>query len=223
LQTRNEVQQLLQQQIGASGSGGMGAFQSNLELAHNQLDQYKDKLSQLGAGSGDMDMPDFKPNGEKTHPFLKRIELGTNIQTTGANYFFPSTTDFGLSLGYKLNNKSTIGIGGSYNVGWGQNINHIHITSNGASIRSFVDFELKRNLYLSGGYELNYQTAFTSISQNSSVTDWTHSGLLGLSKMVSLPGKLIKKTKLQVFWDFLSYCQIPRAQPFKFRVGYAFN
>jgi long-subunit fatty acid transport protein len=169
-----------------------------------------------------MSMPDFKPNNQKTHSFLKRLEIGTNLQTTRADYFFPTTTDFGLSLGYKLNDKSTVGIGGSYNVGWGQNINHIHVTSNGASLRSFVDIKLKKNIYFSGGYELNYQKAFTSFSQISSVSDWSRSGLLGLTKMVSLPGKVVKKTKVQIFWDFLSYYQVPRTQPIKFRIGYNF-
>jgi ATP-dependent protease HslVU (ClpYQ) peptidase subunit len=222
LQTRDQVQQLLQGQISGGSAGGMAALQSNLESAHQQLDQFKDKLSKLGSGSGDMSMPDFKPNDQKTHSILKRLEIGTNFQTTRANYYFPTTTDFGLSIGYKLNDKSTIGVGGSYNVGWGQNINHIHITSNGASLRSFVDVKLKKNIYFSGGYELNYQQAFTSFSQISSITDWSRSGLIGLSKMVSLPGKMIKKTKVQLFWDFLSYTQMPRTQPFKFRVGYNF-
>ena len=71
LQTRSQVQQLIQEQVGAGGSSGMAALQSNLESAHQQLDQYKGKLSSVG--SGDMDMPDFKPNQEKTKNFLKRV------------------------------------------------------------------------------------------------------------------------------------------------------
>jgi hypothetical protein len=222
LQTRDQVQQLLQGQISAGGAGGMAALQSNLESAHQQLDQFKDKLSKLGGGSGDMDMPDFKPNNQKTHPFLKRLELGANLQTTRANGYFPTTTDIGLSLGYKISDRSTVGIGGSYNIGWGKSINNIHVTSNGASLRSFIDVKMKKNFYLSGGYELNYQNAFTSLSQISSVSDWSRSGLIGISKIVSLTGKTIKKTKVQLFWDFLSYYQIPRTQPIKFRVGYNF-
>ena len=101
LQTREQVQQLLQGQISAGGAGGMAALQSNLESAHQQLDQFKDKLAKLGGGSGDIDMPDFKPNNQKTHPFLKRLELGVNLQTTRANGFFPTTTDLGISLGWK--------------------------------------------------------------------------------------------------------------------------
>jgi hypothetical protein len=223
LQTRVQVQQLIQGQVGAGGSSGMAALQSNLESAHQQLDQFKDKLSSLGSGSGDMDMPDFQPNPQKTKSFLKRIELGTNMQTTRANYFFPSTTDIGLSIGYKLPGNNIIGIGGSYKIGWGQNISHIRLSSEGASIRSFLDIKLKKSFYASGGYELNYQQAFTSFSQISSVNDWTRSGLIGISKIVSLGGKVVRKTKVQILWDFLWYSQEPRtASPFKFRVGYNF-
>ena len=167
-------------------------------------------------------MPDFKPNGQKTHPFLKRLELGVNIQTTRANGYFPSTTDFGLSLGYKISNKSTIGIGGSYNVGWGTSINHIHFSSQGVGIRSFIDVQIKKNIYISGGYEENYTTPFTTLAQLQTTSLWQRSGLIGLSKMVSLPGKVVKKTKVSLLWNFLSYYQQPRTQPILFRVGYAF-
>jgi hypothetical protein len=222
LQTRDQVQQLMNGQISAGGAGGMAAFQSNLESAHDQLDQFKDKLAKLGGGSGSIDMPDFKPNNQKTKSLMQRLELGVNLQTTKANGYFPSTTDFGLSLGYKISNKSTIGIGGSYNMGWGTSINHIHFSSQGMSIRSFIDVQIKKNIYISGGFEENYVTPFTSLAQLRTTSMWQRSGLIGLSKMVSLPGKVVKKTKISILWDFLSYYQIPPSQAFVFRVGYNF-
>ena len=222
LQTRDQVMQLMQGQISSGGSNGMAALQSNLESAHQQLDQFKDKLSQLGGGSGDIDMPKFKPNNQKTKPFLKRLELGTNLQTTRSSYFFPTTTDIGLSLGYKLGNKGTAGIGISYKIGWGSSINHISVSSQGVGLRSFLDMKLKGNFYISGGYEENYQQPFNSFQDIRDLRAWQHSGLLGVSKMVSFTGKPIKKTKVQLLWDFLSYYQLPRTQPIKFRVGYNF-
>ena len=53
LQTRDQVNNLIQGQIAAGGSGGAAALQSNLQSAESQLDGYKDKLSKLGSGSGD--------------------------------------------------------------------------------------------------------------------------------------------------------------------------
>jgi hypothetical protein len=223
LQTRSQVQQLIQGQVGAGGSSGMAALQSNLESAHQQLDQFKDKLSSLGSGSGDMDMPDFRLNPNKTHSFMKRIELGTNLQTTRANYFFLTTVDLGLSVGYRASDRISFGVGGSYKISCGRNISHVRLSSTGVSVRSFLDVFLKKNFYASTGFEMNFQQAFTSLSQISPVNDWSRSGLIGISKIVSLAGKVVKKTKVQLLWDFFWYSQYPRtASPFKFRVGYNF-
>jgi hypothetical protein len=66
------------------------------------------------------------------------------MQTQKATNYFPVTSDLGLSLGYKLNDKSVIGFGASYKVGMGRAWNHISITSEGAGLRSFVDWKIKR-------------------------------------------------------------------------------
>jgi hypothetical protein len=54
------------------------------------------------------------------------------------------------------------------------------------------------------------------------VNDWTRSGLVGISKVVSLNSKFFKKTKVQLLLDIISFYQIPRTNPVKFRVGYSF-
>jgi hypothetical protein len=220
LQTRAQVQSLIQGQLSAAGSNGQQVLQQNLQAAQAQLNQFKDKLKQLGNGSGDMEMPDFKPNNQRTKNFLQRLEIGTNMQSTKSNYFFPTTTDLGLSIGYKLSDKSTIGIGGSYKVGWGKDTRNIVVTSQGAGLRSFLDVKLKGSFYASGGFEYNYQP--TDSTGGLINKDWTSSGLVGISKIVSLKTKFLKKTKLQLLWDFLSYRQSPRIQPLKFRVSYGF-
>ncbi len=222
LQTRDEVQQLMQQQISSGGAGGVAAMQSNLESAHQELDQFKDKLSSLGAGSGDIDMPNFKPNIQKTRSFLNRLDLGINMQTTKANWYFPSTTDIGLSIGYKIFKGNVIGIGGSYKIGWGTNIREVRLTSQGMSLRSFVDIQVKKSFIISGGFEENLLTPFTSLSQTQVTSLWQKSGLIGVSKLVSLPGKVVKKTKASLLWDFLSSYESPRTEAIKFRIQYGF-
>jgi hypothetical protein len=114
LQTRTQVNGLIQQQIAAGGPNGMAQFQQNLQQAQSQLQELKGKLLKYGSGNSEDEMPDFKPNGQKTKSFLQRLEYGTNMQTTRSNGFFPVTSDLGLSMGYKLNEKSIIGIGASY-------------------------------------------------------------------------------------------------------------
>ncbi|MBN9385775.1 MAG: hypothetical protein J0H74_33780 [Chitinophagaceae bacterium] len=222
LQTRDQVAALINQQVAAGGAGGQTALQANLQSAQSQLDGYKDKLSKLGAGSGDIDMPDFKPNNQKTKSFWRRLEYGTNFQTTRNSYYFPTVSDFGLSVGYKLTDRSTVGLGASYKLGWGNGIQHIAFSSQGAGLRSFVEIKIKGSLFASGGMELNYTTPFSTYQQLRNWDTWTKSGLVGVTKTVSMKSRVFKKTKVSLLWDFLSYRQVPRTQAVIFRVGYGF-
>ena len=211
---------------GAGGSSGgvdvSSITQQSMQSATDQVDQLRAKLSSLGNSTGpNVDIPNFNPNSQKTKSLLKRLEYGFNIQTVHSTYFYPSTTDIGLSLGYKLNDKNVIGIGASYKLGWGQDLSHISLTSQGMSLRSFVDINLKKSFYVSGGFEYNYQQPL-KLADVPSLKNWQPSGLVGISKIVSLKTKVLSKTNLQLLWDFLSYQQVPKPSPFVFRVGYSF-
>jgi hypothetical protein len=224
LQTRAQVNNLIQQQIAAGGPNAQQQFQQNMQEAQSQLNQLKNKIAQFGGNSSEDIMPEgFKPNQQKTKSFLQRLEWGTNIQSQKANGYFPVTSDIGLSLGYKLNDKSLVGIGASYKMGWGQNIRNINITHQGVGIRSFMDWKIKGSFWVSGGYEMNYRNEFNRIAVLKDMNAWQQSGMIGISKLVSLKTKFFKKTKLQLLWDFLSYEQVPRTQALVFRVGYAWR
>ena len=222
LQTRAQVNTLIQQQIAAGGPNAMEQFQQNMQSAQSQLTQLKDKILKKGGGSSEDILPEgFKPNGQKTKTLKQRLEYGTNVQSQGANAYFPVTSDIGLSLGYKLNDKSVIGIGASYKIGFGRGWNAIRLTQQGAGLRSFFDWKIKGNFWVSGGYEMNYKDDFNSIAQLKNYSAWQVSGLIGISKSIPLKTKFFKKTKMQLLWDFMSYEQVPRTQAIIFRVGYA--
>ena len=223
LQTRAQVNGLIQQQIASGGPGAQQQFRDNLQAAQSQLSQLKDKVLSTGVSSSEDIMPEgFKPNNEKTKNFWKRLEYGTNIQTQKATNFFPVTSDIGLSVGYKLTEKSVVGIGANYKIGWGRGWNNLSISNQGIGFRSYADFKLKGSFWLSGGYEQNYKSAFREFMQLQDQSAWQQSGLIGISKVVSLKAKFFKKTKVQLLWDFLSYEQVPRVQPVVLRVGYNF-
>jgi hypothetical protein len=115
LQTRAQVNTLIQNQVAAGGPGAQQQFSQNLQSAQSQLQQLKDKINKWGGESSDDIMPEgFKPNNQKTKSFFQRLEFGTDFQAQRAQYMFPITTDIGLSVGYKLNDKSIIGVGASY-------------------------------------------------------------------------------------------------------------
>lgn len=224
LQTRVQVNQLMQQQIAAGGPNALQEVRNNIAQAQSQLQNLKEKmLKASGSGSSDDEIPEFKPNNQKTKSFLKRVELGTNVQSQKTNAFLPVTSDIGLSLAYKLNNRSLVGVGASYKIGWGKSIRQISITHQGAGLRSFVDYNLKKSFWISGGYEMNYRSAFNDIEQLKNLNAWQHSGLVGISKKLSVNTKFFKSTKVQLLWDLLSYQQVPRTQPIVFRVGYSFS
>jgi len=223
LQTRAQVNGLIQQQIAAGGPGAMAQVQQNIQDAQAKMNELKDKILKAGGSGGDANMPEgFRPNSQKTRSFFKRLEYGTNIQSVRASGYWPTTTDIGLSIGYKLSDKGIIGLGGSYKVGWGRNIRHIHITHQGIGLRSFIDWKIKGSFWITGGYESNYRSEIKDIDVLKDRSAWQESGLIGMTKVISLKTKFFKKTKVSLLWDFLSYKQAPRAQPVLFRIGYTF-
>jgi hypothetical protein len=223
LQAGNAVRQEIRQRFGRNVNVNRFAQQQ----AHNTqspLSTLKNKLHQFGNGSIgngniDIDMPDFKPNSQKVKRFKDRLEVGTNLQTVKSNGFFPTTSDIGISLGYKLNDNGILGIGSSYKLGLGKDIRHISISHQGVGLRSFLDYRIKGNFFLSGGYEQNFRATFQRIEQLKNMNAWQTSGLIGLSKRYSISNKL--KGNMQLLWDFLSYQQVPRTQAIILRLGYA--
>jgi hypothetical protein len=222
LQTRDQVMKMIQGQIGQGGSSGASAIQQSLQTAHQDISKIQNKLSSLGAGSGGMDMPDFKVNDQKKKTFLKRLEVGVNFQTAQTTNYYPTTSDLGLSLGYKLNQSNIIGIGASYKIGWGNGFQHIAFSSQGVGLRSFIQLKVKKSWGVAGGFEYNYQQPFNSYQDIRNLSAWSRSGLIGVTKTVSMKSTVFKKTMVELLWDFLSYSQNPITPPLLFRVAYSF-
>jgi hypothetical protein len=230
LQTRTQVNTLIQNQLAAGGPGAQQAFQQNLQQAQSQLQQLKDKVNKWGGGSSDDIMPEgFRPSTTKTKSFWQRLEFGTNIQTQKASNVFPVRSDIGFSIGYRITDRSIIGGGLNWSMGWGRGWNNIRISHQGVGLRTYADIKLKNSFWISGGYEKNYRSEIRNIDQLRNQSGWQQSGLIGVSKVVSVRspkggvgGGLFKKTKVQLLWDFLSYQQVPRAQPVLFRINYNF-
>ena len=221
LQTRTSVNALIQNQIAAGGSNAQQVIQQNIQQAQSELNKLKDKVLKAGGGNNNTEIPDFKPRQTKPQTFKQRLEFGSNFQFGKNNNLLPNTADIGLSLGYKINDKSVAGIGASYKMGMGS-IDHISITHQGIGLRSFIDWKLKKQFFITGGYEMNYNAQFKNIQQLQNYNGWQNAGLVGLSKKINVKGKLIKGTKLQLLYDMLARQHVPVSQPIVFRVGYNF-
>ena len=219
LQTRTAVMEQLVSRMGSTATAqqainqGMGQGQAELASLQN-------KLSRALESGESLEMPGFKPNDQKSKSFLKRIELGSNLQTVQSSRFYPVTSDIGVSVGYKLNQKSVIGVGLSYKMGWGQDIRHMTITHQGMGMRSFVDIKIQKSWWITGGGEWNYRQKFNNLSILKTVNQWQQSALLGIQKKQKL-GKY--STTASVLYDALWNQHVPQSQPILFRVGYNFK
>ncbi len=230
LQTKAMVQASTAQHIGNTPGGGANfnpqqmmqksSSSSSSNSSQNPFSLLKSKITSMGGGSSDLVMPDFKPNGQKTKSFLKRIEYGCSIQSKAGNGILPAISTIGLTAGYKLSDKATFGTGLSYMLGLGTGLSHISFTNQGLGLRSFVDIKAKGSIWITGGYEYNYYTQFASLKTlEENIDGWQKSALLGITKKYKV-GK--QNCNMQLLYDFLYRVEIPEVTPLQFRLGYSF-
>lgn len=220
LQTRASVQNMIQQRIIAGGPNAANQLRQNLSEAQSRLNEMKDKIMKggvIGSG-GEAEIPGFKPNQQKSKTLWQRLEYSFDVQFAKTNGYLPSTTDIAVSIGYRLNDKSVIGAGLSYKMGLGS-IDHIRFSSEGIGLRSYLDWKIKGQWYASGGYEMNYRSAFKSIAELKDAA-WQRSALMGVSRQYKAGRKL--KGEVKLLYDFMAERHVPVESPFVFRVGYKF-
>lgn len=220
LQGRTEVLNIINSR---SASNTLNNFRNsnslNRELG-NGIKNLEKKFNGLGILSNNSDLPDFKPNPEKTKLFFHRIEYGLNIQSVKRNSLLPATTDIAATAGYKINQKSIIGIGISYKLGWGDNFRKLSLSHEGIGLRTFIDYQIKGKIYLSGGYEKNYRSSFKDIENLKDLNRWQQSALIGIMKKYKIKSGL--KGNVQVLFDFFHKENPPLKSPVLFRMGYNF-
>lgn len=194
----------------------------------SQLTESVDKAKQQLNSGGTVGNPELSPGqlekvALKSKGFKKRLEFTWNMQTGQRVRSFPVTNDLGLSLGYKILPKAVAGIGASYKFGLGS-WQKISLTHEGMSIRSFFDWrisspnaKLMANFWITAGYELNYWERIRHLQ------DWRHlawqkSGLIGITKKISINKKEIK---MQFLYDYLNQPS-QSGLPFLFRYNSTF-
>ncbi|MDR3713760.1 MAG: hypothetical protein P4L51_13145, partial [Puia sp.] len=213
------IQSLLQSQVAAGGPNAAGMVQQNIQASRTALANWKNKVTQAGGSGSDQAIPDFRPNSQHTKLLIHRLVYGASLQTARSTYAFPTTTNISLSLGYKLDDRNTIGVSAGYLIGWGQDIKHIRVSSNGASLQSWLEMKIKGSIYGMGAYGYNFQPVAPSL-QIPGISNWTKTGLIGLEKKYKVSSKVTGN--IQLLFDALSYSQVPRTSPIVFKVGYTF-
>jgi hypothetical protein len=225
LQTRTQVQQLVNQQIGTMSTNGADSRQyvhGQMQQAQQQLNQLKDKIKSLGIDgeSGDLVMPEFRRNSQKVKSFFRRLEYGFDLQNQRGTQLLPVTTDFAVTVGYKIRDGISAGVGSGYKMGWGSGFRHLKITNQGLGLRSYIDIKAKGSFWISGGFEYSYLKEFEKLTDIANPDVWQKSGLIGISKKYRIAKR--KQGNIQLLYDFLASRQIPHGQAIKFRVGYRF-
>lgn len=219
LQTRTAVMQELVNRMGSTATAQQ-AINQGMQQGQAELASLQNRLMNALEGGESTELPGFTPNPQKSKTFLQRIELGSNIQSTPSTRFLPVSTDIGLSVGYKLNRKSLMGVGMSYRMGWGQDIRHLQLTHEGVGLRTFVDIRVQKSWWITGGGEWNYRQKFNNLSVLKTVDHWQRSVLLGVQKKQKV-GK--RTSTASILYDALWNRHSPQSQPVLFRVGYNFR
>lgn len=219
--TSADVGKLIAQKIGTSDKkiDPQQYLQQQATAGQDQLSVLKNKVANAGGTSSDMEIPQFTPNTQKTKSFLHRLEYGFNVQTLSSTTYLPVTTQLAGTLGYRLSDRATVGVGVSYIVGWGTSLDHIAFSSQGVGLRSYLDIKAKGSIWITGGFEYNYLQAFSNWADLENFDVWQKSALLGLTKKYKLGNKT---GNLQLLYDFLAHSDTPPGAVLKFRVGYTF-
>lgn len=219
LQSRTGVQNALRASIG-NNTNIQQMVQQNIQQAQAEINKLKNDLIKKGGTGNELSMPDFKPNMQKTKTFWQRIEYGADVQFAKHNSLLPTTSDISLSAGYKLDDKKIVGVGASYKLGLGS-IDNIKLTNQGIGLRSYLDWKMKKGIFISGGFEMNYNSAIRETNIENA-EPWQQSALIGVTKKIKVNARWFKATKLQLLFDFLSQQHKPVSQPVLFRMGYNF-
>ena len=111
--------------------------------------------------------------------------------------------------------KSVVGLGASYKMGFGT-ISNLKFTSEGIGLRSFIDWKapfeklkvgVLKGILISGGYEMNYNNAFKNIATLQNLDVWQSAGLLGITKKTKLSSPLGGRGAPQGF-NYYTICYI---------------
>lgn len=236
LQTRASLVQELQNRFGTTAMQSGGALQQQLQNGMDQISQSQATslqgiLPELGLPSsfGNASVAEMTPKQQegaalKSKTFKERVEFGWNMQNAVRIQDFPAIRDVGLSLGYKMNPRSVIGIGVAYKFALGESWKDVEWTHEGVGLRSFLDWRISsagskmlQNFWITGGFEMNY---WERIANNASWKDlaWQQSGLIGLTKTIKFKKK---EGKMQVLWEFINPQQA-NAIPIYFRISQNF-
>lgn len=228
--SRASVQKFIQ-----TNSPGTSASFDPIQQIRQQADKAVDGMPGLPTGIEDLfrsaeslletpkaqgEEKEFTPNSQRVKSFWKRIDYGADLTFGKSINYLPSTTNITLKLGYKLDDKKSLGVGLAYIMGMGTGWKHIAISHQGLGIKSYIKWYWSKGFALQGEAGWNYMTQFKNIEQLKYSAAWQKAGLIGISKDIKFTRKV--KANVQFLFDVFYKTHIPYSQPTVFRFGYGF-
>ena len=221
LQQRDQLLEHIKMAIGSTSFDPIQLLQTNPE-GGQQINPISQATQLLQNKIKAVSKSDYQDPIFKGLSFAKRIFFQTNVQSTSGNRWLPSHSNFAIGSGYKINPKAQLSAEIVWRMGWGQPIKNIHITHQGFGLRSFLDWKVKGQWWITGSYEKNHYPSYQTIAVASNDNGWRNSALMGISKTIAIKSKGMKKFKMQLLYDFLAPSQAPYTSPWKYRMGYTF-
>jgi hypothetical protein len=153
----------------------------------------------------------WKPNQLKTKRFVDRLTYGTSLQASPRTTFFPTAGTFSMQAAYSITTRMSVGVGSSYIAGFAMSSTSddrrkFQGYTNGMGFRSYLDWNVKYNLYAVSGYEVNYRADNIT---NGGQIDFKE---LGTQQFVScVAGIKLKKSStkrnlatMEILYDFMA-------------------
>jgi hypothetical protein len=240
LQTRQSLAQELQNRFGANALQNGGILQQQLQNGMDQLSSQQqnplnnlvnqvqedfENITSYGKETSSISPAQAERAGLKSKTFKQRIEFGWNMQNAIRIQDFPAVRDVGLSLGYKINPRSVIGVGVAYKFALGESWKQVEWTHEGIGLRSFLDWrvssagsKLLKDFWITGAFEMNYWSRIANNAQWNELR-WEESCLVGITRIVKTNLKVAKKMKIQLLVDLTRQINFNAAQPYIFRIG----
>lgn len=153
----SSVQQQMGKQVSAY-TKQLNDIKSKVAEAQNAYAQGKQGLVQAGDQLGHLERPAFR-NPMRGIPFLQRLEMRYDFQSTRAAGSRPALLHLGASLAFKQTPKFSMGLGISADLGMGRDWQHLKLSYEGLGLRAFLDREMLYGISLEGGYERLFRPA----------------------------------------------------------------
>lgn len=136
----------------------------------------------------------WKNNGMSGKPLGQRLVPGITLQAYNRDVFM---IDFGLQLGYRLSGRIRTGFGGVYRIGFDKDYPVFVRGLNVYGGRTYMDFLIKKGIYVHGECELlNATHATTSANATPETKQYVSAGYFGLGKQFNITKKIKGHTLL---------------------------